>query len=340
MNLVATDLVVEFPIKSGIVQAVSHVNLTLTAGVSTGMVGESGCGKSSVGRALIQLPPPTSGEVSLDDVPLRPRRGRKAGWRRDVQMIFQDPIGSLSPRRAVHKLVREGVQAWGEKISDEEIRSLLTAVGLDPDEVWNKLPAQMSGGQCQRVNIARALALKPKFIVCDEIVSALDVSVQARVLNLLRHLQQEFGFGLLFISHDMAVVKNVTAELAVMYLGKIVEVGETAGLTTQPLHPYTWLLLASSDGRDAVMPDGTHDIDDFGRDLPSAVNPPAGCRFQTRCPFAREVCRSKEPELNEVTPGRKVACHFPLNYSVVEDSSGANEEKRTDGSLALPVGEH
>lgn len=308
------DLVVEFPVAGGQrVHAVSGISFDVKEGETLGLVGESGCGKSTTGRAIMRLVPATEGEIifegqdlcELDGEELRKIRTR-------MQMIFQDPISSLNPRRKVKDIVREGLAIWGQNLqglSSERVDEVLESVGINPEMIGNRRSHEFSGGQCQRICIARALVLDPKVIICDEPVSALDVSVQAQILNLLEDMKARYGLTLIFIAHDLAVVKNISDRVCVMYLGKMCEIGPSDDLYAQPLHPYTEALLKS-----VPHPDPTYDVPDFALegDLPSPVNPPSGCRFRTRCPRAQEICEQEEPEIRGILPQRFVACHFPL----------------------------
>ena len=313
--LTVDDLVMEFPAGRGQkVHAVSGVSFDLTDGETLGLVGESGCGKSSAGRALMQLPPPTSGSVRLDEVEvtkLKPEALRRTRTR--MQMILQDPISSLNPRRKVKDLVAEGPSIWGNRdraATRKKVEETLQAVGLDPATVWDRRPQEMSGGQCQRVCIARALMLDPQVLICDEPVSSLDVSVQAQILNLLEEAKARYGLSLLFIAHDLAVVKNISDRVMVMYLGKVCEVAPAEALHHRAVHPYTRLLLDSIPDPDpyraADQPEGQREQ---AGELPSPLAPPSGCRFRTRCPLATERCTNEEPQLREVGPGHYVACH-------------------------------
>jgi peptide/nickel transport system ATP-binding protein len=308
------DLVVEFKTNAGVVHAVSGISLDLRQGETLGLVGESGCGKSTTGRAIMQLPPPTSGSVEFEGVDLTKLSGEKLREvRTRLQFIFQDPISSLNPRRKVKDIVAEPLRIW-KRGSDAEqqarVREVLDAVGLDPAVSADKRPHQFSGGQCQRISIARALVLEPKVIICDEPVSALDVSVQAQILNLLEDMKARYGLTLVFIAHDLAVVKNISDRVAVMYLGKICEVGSPDELYATPAHPYTAALLRSIPVPDPTIPPVQSGL--LQGDLPSPLDPPAGCRFRTRCPLAQERCAVEEPEVREVGAGHFVACHFPL----------------------------
>jgi peptide/nickel transport system ATP-binding protein len=309
------DLVVEFAAGGrGTVKAVSGISFDLAAGETLGLVGESGCGKSTTGRAVMQLPPPTAGSVRFDDVELTELHGNALRRTRlQLQMIFQDPISSLNPRRKVGDIVAEGLQIWG--IGDagsrrQKIDDVLTAVGLDPDTTRDRRPHEFSGGQCQRISIARALITEPKLIICDEPVSALDVSVQAQILNLLEAMKQRYQLTMLFIGHDLAVVKNVSDRVVVMYLGKLCEVGAPDDLYAQPTHPYTVALLAAIPRPDARS--RTDDTQVLGGEIPSNTDPPSGCRFRTRCPKAQARCAAEEPILRPVGPDQFVACHFPV----------------------------
>ncbi len=312
------DLVVEFPARKGqVVHAVSGISFDVARGETLGLVGESGCGKSTTGRALLQLPPPTSGTVTLDGDELTSLEGKAMMRRRtDIQMIFQDPISSLNPRRTISKIVAEPLDVWGPKDEAEQqrlISDILDAVGIDPESAAYKRPHEYSGGQCQRISIARALVMEPKVIICDEPVSALDVSVQAQILNMLEDLKAKYGLTLVFIAHDLAVVKNISDRVAVMYLGKICEIGESDELYASPAHPYTKLLIESH-----PEPDPHAEVDEsvvVGGDIPSPLDPPSGCRFRTRCEFADATCSTDEPQMREVGPAHFVACHHPLRLA-------------------------
>ena len=309
------DLTVEFPSGRGrTVYAVSGISFDIAKGETLGLVGESGCGKSTTGRAILQLPTPTSGSVRLRGEDLAALDGEAMRKRRtDLQMIFQDPISSLNPRRTVGKVVAEPLEVWGPHDDDEQwkiVSSMLDAVGIDPDVARPKRPHEFSGGQCQRISIARALVMEPELIICDEPVSALDVSVQAQILNMLEDLKAKYGLTLVFIAHDLAVVKNISDRVAVMYLGKICEVSESDELYANPAHPYTKLLLGS-----IPVPDPLIALDDSmitDGELPSPLAPPSGCRFRTRCPLADEMCERLEPQMRRVSDDHFVACHHPL----------------------------
>jgi len=307
-------LVVEFPGRHGTVHAVTDVSLDIVEGETLGLVGESGCGKSTTGRAIVQLPPPASGSVKLGGDELTTLRGEALRRvRPKMQMIFQDPISSLNPRRKVRDIVAEGLEIW--KIGDDASRTakvseVLESVGIDPANAERR-PHEFSGGQCQRISIARAVVTEPKLIICDEPVSALDVSVQAQIINLLSEMKVKYGLTMIFIAHDLAVVKNVSDRVIVMYLGKTCEVGEPDKMYANPSHPYTAALLAAIPVPDPeVRPDEERVL---GGEIPSPVHPPSGCRFRTRCPKAQAKCVDNEPEMREITPGQYVACHFPLS---------------------------
>jgi peptide/nickel transport system ATP-binding protein len=309
-------LVVEFPIArtSFKVNAVSDLSIDIVEGETLGLVGESGCGKSTTGRAIVQLPHPTSGSVVLDGQELTELKGEALRRMRPrMQMIFQDPISSLNPRRKVKDIISEGLDIWD--IGDKEQRNakvteVLEAVGIDPKNAERR-PHEFSGGQCQRISIARAVITEPKIIICDEPVSALDVSVQAQIINLLDDMKEKYGLTLIFIAHDLAVVKNVSDRVAVMYLGKICEFGAPDSMYANPAHPYTAALLAAIPVPDPeVRPDEEKVL---GGEIPSPIHPPSGCRFRTRCPKAQEKCVEVEPEIREIRTGQYVACHFPLD---------------------------
>jgi peptide/nickel transport system ATP-binding protein len=358
------DLVVEFPIdRHSVVHAVSGISFDVVKGETLGLVGESGCGKSTTAKAIIQIPRPTSGTVefqgtelhSLNDAELRDIRSQ-------IQMIFQDPIASLNPRRTVRRIVSEGLVVSNTTVSRpgwallglavvlavitvftsplvlfvalvaglaggftilkgvfrpnigdssfERVDEIIKAVGLDPVEAAKRRPHEYSGGQCQRVSVARTLVLDPQIVICDEPVSALDVSVQAQILNMLEDMKERYGLTLVFISHDLSVVRNVSDRLAVMYLGKMCEIGDGDLVYAKPAHPYTQVLLAA-------LPDPTNlhagVVDALNFELPSPINPPSGCRFRTRCPRAEAICAEQEPQVTQVGTGDQwVACHFPL----------------------------
>jgi len=309
------DLTVEFPVgRDRVVHAVSGVSFDIAKGETLGLVGESGCGKSTTGKALIQLPRPTSGSVVLNGEDLTGLEEESIrALRTQVQMIFQDPISSLNPRREVGEVVAEPLHVWGPKDKAqqwEKVYAMLDAVGIDPDAARYKYPHEFSGGQCQRISIARALVLEPELIICDEPVSALDVSVQAQILNLLEDLKAQYGLTLVFIAHDLAVVKNISDRVAVMYLGKMCEISESDELYANPAHPYTRLLLESLPVPDPAVELHTEISEDD--ELPSPISPPSGCRFRTRCDRADDVCAQVEPTMRRVSDDHYVACHHPL----------------------------
>ena len=304
------NLIKHFPVENSddVVRAVDDVSFDIMAGETLGLVGESGCGKSTVGRCILRLYEPTSGEVWFEnqDITDLPNREMQK-LRREMQIIFQDPYASLNPRLSILSIVSEPLKIHGiggKSEQKDRVADLLKKVGLDPNYMY-RYPHEFSGGQRQRIGIARALALNPKLIICDEPVSALDVSVQAQVVNLLQDLQAEFGLTYLFISHGLAVVEHISQRVAVMYLGKIVEIAEAKELYELPLHPYTKALLSAiplpdpKQKRERIVLEG---------DVPTPINPPSGCRFRTRCPWAIDDCAQVVPELREVVPGHAVAC--------------------------------
>jgi peptide/nickel transport system ATP-binding protein len=314
--LAVEDLAVYFPVRGGILQrqtakvkAVDGVSFAIDRGETLSLVGESGCGKSTTGLALMGLVKPTGGKVRFGGQEIRgfDRRALK-DYRRRMQIVFQDPFSSLNPRHKIRKAIRapldiHGIGTPAER--DAEVARLMARVGLRPDQADN-FPHQFSGGQRQRIGIARALALKPDIIVCDEPVSALDVSVQAQILNLLADLQRDLGVSFLFISHDLGVVEYISHRVAVMYLGKIVEIAPKTTIFGRPAHPYTEMLLRSAPTLD---PRQRHKFSASNDDIPSAINKPSGCPFHTRCPIATEVCKTAEPPLTPRDDGRLVACH-------------------------------
>ena len=312
--LTVRDLTVEFRVaKDKIVKAVSGLSFDVIKGETLAIVGESGCGKTTLARAVLQLPPPNSGEVVFDktDLTLLPKENLRSA-RTSMQMILKDPISSLDPRMTVHQLIDEPLEIWdrGTRAErDERINNLLNNVGLEPELVLNRRSYEFSGGQCQRISIARALALDPRMLICDEPVSALDVSIQAQILNLLQDMKDRFGLTMIFISHDLAVVKAVSNRVMVMYLGKICEVATPDTLYSKPAHHYTKALLNSVPIADPTRQRKTELLQG---EPPSPMNPPSGCRFRTRCAMATTICAEQEPQLREVTPGQFVACHHPI----------------------------
>src|SRR6266516_4171643 len=333
-NLVELQhLTKRFQVKQGVfargkaqVHAVEDISLTVRHGETLGIVGESGCGKSTTARLMLRLLDPTAGVIRFDgrDISHLSQRALRP-LRREMQMIFQDPYSSLNPRKTVGQIVGSPFVIHGERKAKSRVQELLETVGLSPEH-YNRYPHEFSGGQRQRIGVARALALSPKLIVCDEPVSALDVSIQAQVLNLLRNLQRDFNLTYVFISHDLSVIRQISDRIAVMYLGRIVELGDSESIYEQPKHPYTAALLsavprASSGGRERIVLSG---------DVPSPIAPPSACVFHPRCPrFHKGHCDVETPELRELAPGQQAACHYPLERWPMTD----DEIRQAEGAV-------
>jgi oligopeptide transport system ATP-binding protein len=321
--LVVDHLVKHFPIKAGIlidrqigaVQAVDDVSLSINRGETLGLVGESGCGKSTLARTILQLIPPTSGSVKFEGREIAGIGRRKSReLRRHVQMVFQDPYASLNPRKRIAQIIGDPMLLHGIVKRNEVtgvVQDLLETVGLNPEH-YNRFPHEFSGGQRQRIGIARALALRPKLIIADEPVSALDVSIQAQIINLLEDLQDEYQLTYIFVAHDLSVVRHVADRIAVMYLGKIVEIGPAEAVYNTPIHPYTQALLSAVPIPDPRANAARKQIVLEG-DVPSPANPPSACRFHTRCPRATEICSQDEPPLIDHGGSHFAACHHPLD---------------------------
>jgi peptide/nickel transport system ATP-binding protein len=307
------DLVVEYKSQGGEkVQAVSGVSLDIIPGETLSVVGESGCGKSTLAKGILQLIETASGSVLLNGSDITKLKGEELRKvRPQAQMIFQDSISSLDPHMKVSALVEQPLKVWGRGTPEErknKVNDLLRSVGLDPEVVGDRKPTEFSGGQCQRISIARALAIEPKLLVCDEPVSSLDVSIQAQILNILQEMKERYGLSLLFISHDLSVVRAISDRIVVMYLGKVCEVSTPDELSEKPRHHYTHALVSSVPIPDPTIKNRRAILQG---EPPSPTNPPSGCRFRTRCPAATDLCASEEPQLREVAQGQFVACHHP-----------------------------
>jgi peptide/nickel transport system ATP-binding protein len=345
--LSARDLVQEFAVRDaggsrgGVVQAVSSVSFDVMPGETLGVVGETGSGKSTLARALLQAPRPKSGSVTFRGTELTRLRGRKLlQARRNMQFVFQDPFGSLDPKWRVRAVIEEPLLAYhaGSR-ADRRARvdELLDLVGLDPRRYAGRHPRELSGGQAQRVAIARAVALNPSLLICDEAVSSLDVLIQAQVLNLFEKLRGELGLSYLFIAHDLALVKQVSDRVAVMYLGKLCEIGPGEAVYKTPLHPYTRALL---DSIPSTEPGAGRATATISGEPPSPINPPSGCRFRTRCPRAADICAEQAPPMRELATGHTVACHFPLTEDSKETGDVPKRRAATTASRKTTVKEN
>ncbi|MFC7332766.1 ABC transporter ATP-binding protein [Rhodocista pekingensis] len=318
--LTVQDLKVHFPIRTGglvigrytPLKAVDGVSFSLKAGETLGIVGESGCGKSTLGRGILKLIPPTAGRVVWLGTDLAGLEGEALRAKRaEMQIVFQDPLASLNPRMTIGDIIAEPLTVFQTRLSAAErkelVKDMMAKVGLLPQMI-NRYPHEFSGGQCQRIGIARAMILRPKMVVCDEPVSALDVSIQAQIINLLMELQEEMGLSLLFISHDLSIVRHVSHRVMVLYLGKVMEIADRDAIYAEPLHPYTQALISAVPIPDPDLEKSKQRIV-LGGDLPSPMNPPSGCVFRTRCPRATEICAQEVPVLEPKRPGHQAACH-------------------------------
>jgi len=345
-----SHLVVHFPIKRGVVidrtvahvHAVSDVSFALAEGETLGVVGESGCGKTTLLRTIIRLVEPTSGEVHFRGTDItHARRRAMLPVRREMQMVFQDPVSSLNPRKRVGQIIGAPIKRTGEAADEaieDRVRNLLERVGLNPEHI-NRYPHEFSGGQRQRIGVARALAVNPKLIMLDEPVSALDVSIQAQVINLLDDLQDDLGLSYVFVAHDLSVVRHVSDRIAVMYLGKMVELSPAQELYVKPIHPYTSALLAA-----IPIPDPeenrARERDVVGGEPPNPIDPPSGCRFHPRCPRATDICKAVEPPLAEYPGGHLAACHHPMSVDEAEIAATTRSPlSPVDSGDVLPSGE-
>jgi peptide/nickel transport system ATP-binding protein/oligopeptide transport system ATP-binding protein len=342
--LAVEELKTYFPIRAGLfqrvvahVKAVDGVSFAIREGETFGLVGESGCGKTTVARTILRLQKATSGSVFFDGEDVFAKRGSELkALRRNMQIVFQDPYASLDPRMPVGNIISEGLQIQGVRSRAERdriVQEMLDKVGLNPYHA-HRYPHEFSGGQRQRIGIARALALKPRFIVCDEPVSALDVSIQSQILNLLRDLQQELGITYLFVAHDLSVVEHISDRVGVMYLGKLVEVTTRAALYRTPLHPYTQALLSAIPVAD---PRRKRERIVLKGEVPSPVNPPSGCRFHPRCPLAQEICSRVVPEFEEKRPDHWVACHLVERMGMPTPVERASIAQAVQSRTPLPA---
>ncbi len=320
------NLVQQFRVRGGVVHAVSDISLEVRTGETLGLVGESGSGKSTFARAVLQAPGPKSGEVWFRGADMTRQSKRELfESRRHIQTVFQDPFGSLDPRWTVRTIVREPLDAYrvgSRKERRKKADAMLEVVGLDPEIFGNRKPAQLSGGQCQRVAIARALVLEPSLLIFDEVVSALDVLTQAHILNLLEKLRRQLGISSLFVAHDLALVKQISDRVAVMYLGQLCEIGPAQDVLSAPRHHYTSALVQAIPIPDPVGREQRRGVV-VGGEVPSPLDPPSGCPFRTRCPAAQAKCAREVPPLTEMSPDHFAACHFPLEAGLVPAGTGA-----------------